>query len=102
MDEQNILGHLLKIEAEASALVDDAQAEADRRVSEGEKQNRILYDERYAASSAEAEVSYTEAIERVREDYRSRLEDYRKSLEAMPLDETNFSNLMEKYIAGGI
>ncbi|MDR2607330.1 MAG: hypothetical protein LBC57_02970 [Treponema sp.] len=93
---------MLKIEAEASALVDDAQAEADRRVSEGEKQNRILYDERYASSSAEAEVSYTEAIERVREDYRSRLEDYRKSLEAMPLDETNFSNLMEKYIAGGI
>jgi regulator of protease activity HflC (stomatin/prohibitin superfamily) len=102
MDERNILGHLLKVEADASALVDDAQAEADRRISEGEKQNRVFYDERYAAVSSEAEASYTEAIARVREDYRSRLEDYRKTLEAMPLDETNFSNLMEKYITGGI
>jgi F0F1-type ATP synthase membrane subunit b/b' len=39
-EDKDVLQHLLHLEAEASALVDDAQAEADRRVSEGEKQNR--------------------------------------------------------------
>jgi vacuolar-type H+-ATPase subunit H len=47
MDDEDIVGHLLKIESEAAALVLDAQAEADRRLAEAEKRSRAAYEQQY-------------------------------------------------------
>jgi F0F1-type ATP synthase membrane subunit b/b' len=97
--DENVLGHLLKIEAEASALVDDAQAEADRRVAEAEKQNRFRYDEEYSRRAAEMDAAYSGEINQVKADYRNRLEEYRKSLEALSADQGCFSVLLDKFLA---
>jgi F0F1-type ATP synthase membrane subunit b/b' len=98
---ENVLGHLLKIEAEASALVDDAQAEADRRVAEAEKRNRSRYDEGYGRRAAELEAAYSGEINQVRADYRNRVEEYRKSLEAISTDQGRFSALLDELLAKG-
>ena len=45
MDDQELLQHLLDLDNKAAALVSDAQTEADRRITEGEKQNHARYDE---------------------------------------------------------
>jgi F0F1-type ATP synthase membrane subunit b/b' len=96
--DENVLGHLLKIEAEASALVDDAQAEADRRVAESEKQNRSLYDQEYGRRAAELEAAYAGEIDRIKADYRNRIEEYRKSLEALSADRGRFSALLDTFL----
>ncbi|MDR3167234.1 MAG: hypothetical protein LBT93_04765 [Treponema sp.] len=96
--EQNILQHLLQVESEAAALVDDAQAEADRRLAEGEKQNRQQYDDRYSREVAELETRFKEEIAAVKEDYRKELEDYRESLERMAVNTENFSRLAESLL----
>jgi vacuolar-type H+-ATPase subunit H len=98
---ENILGHLLKIEADAASLVDDAQAEADRRVAESEKRNRSRYDEEYAQKAAELDRAFEEEISRIRADYRNQLDDYRKSLDAIPVDQGCFSALMDELLAKG-
>jgi F0F1-type ATP synthase membrane subunit b/b' len=98
LTDENVLGHLLKIEAEASALVDDAQAEADRRVAEAEKQNRSLYDHEYSRRAAELEAAYTGEITRIKADYRNRIEEYRKSLEALSADQGRFSALLDTFL----
>jgi vacuolar-type H+-ATPase subunit H len=92
---ENVLGHLLKIEAEAAALVDDAQAEADRRVAESEKQNRSRYDEEYGKQAVELDHALEEEIAHIRKDYRDQLEAYRKSLDAIPVDQGRFLALMD-------
>jgi F0F1-type ATP synthase membrane subunit b/b' len=97
--DENVLGHLLKIEAEASALVDDAQAEADRRVAEAEKQNRFRYDEEYSRRRAELDAAYSGEINQIKADYRNRIEEYRKSLEALSADQSRFSALLDKFLA---
>ena len=98
MDEDEVLQHLLDLENRAAGLVNDAQAEADRRISEGEKQNRAHYDEIYSAEVAELEASYIQNIARVREDYSDQLEAYLEELKTISLDVTAFSSLAEKLL----
>ena len=98
MDDHEVLQHLLNLEAEASALVDDAQTEADRRISEGEKQSRIQYDDRYAREVEALEASCARELAAVRENYARQLEAYRESLKSMSLDTEAFSSQAEKFL----
>jgi len=98
MDEQEVLQHLLDLENRAAVLVNDAQAEADRRLSEGEKQNRAHYDEVYSAEVAELEASYTQNIAAVKQDYSAQLEAYQESLSSISLDNAAFCSLAEKFL----
>jgi F0F1-type ATP synthase membrane subunit b/b' len=99
--KENVLGHLLKIEAEAADLVDEAQAEADRRIAESEKQNRARYDETYGQQALEFDKAYDEMVARIRADYHDRLEQYRKSLDAIPVDQGRFSARVDELLALG-
>ena len=98
MDDQEILQHLLSLENEATAMVDDAQAEADRRVAEGEKQNRARYDETYAKEVEALEASFVEKIALTRDNYRKELEAYHDSLKNVPLDREAFFSLAEELL----
>ena len=98
MDDYEILQHLLSLEKEASVLVYDAQAEADRRISEGEKQNRIRYEDTYAREVESLEDSYTQNFAAIKEKYRRQLELYRDSLKTQSADMEAFSSLAEKLL----
>ncbi|MDR2631119.1 MAG: hypothetical protein LBC60_09370 [Spirochaetaceae bacterium] len=98
MDEQDVLRHLLAVEAEASALVDNAQAEADRRITEGEKQNRLVYDEEYGRETARLEGRYGETIAQIKKDYKKQLDSYRESLDAIPVHTEAFARVVECFL----
>ena len=95
MSDQDILRHLLEIEAQSVSLVTDAQAEADRRVTEAESRNRSRYEERYIAETAALEERYGKELALVKEDFRRQLDEYRRSLEAMPVDTAAFCRLVD-------
>ncbi|MDR2433469.1 MAG: hypothetical protein LBD47_02730 [Treponema sp.] len=101
MNDEDILGHLLKIEAEAAVLVNDAQAEADRRVAEGEKQNRADYEERYRAEAERLEVEFQKEKQQVKEQYQKELEVYREKLNAINADKYRFAASLEGFLSGG-
>jgi vacuolar-type H+-ATPase subunit H len=96
--DKEVLRHLLNLEAEAAALVEDAQAEADRRVAEGEKQSRSRYDETYAAEVAALETAFKSETTAVKEEYKKQLDTYRDSLKALPVDRAAFSALAEQLL----
>jgi regulator of protease activity HflC (stomatin/prohibitin superfamily) len=99
--DRQVLGHLLQIEADAAALVDDAQAEADRRVAEGERQNRSRYDEQYGREAAELEQGYEKELAAVKAEYQNQIESYRKSLDAIIVNRDRFSALMDDLLVKG-
>ena len=99
MNNNEVLGHLLKIESEAAALVNDAQAEADRRVAEAEKQNRAAYEERYRTESAKQENEFQKIKEDLRRQYQQELENYREKISAVNIDTDRFSSLLDRFIA---
>jgi hypothetical protein len=96
----DILQHLLAVETRAAALVDDAQAEADRRIKASEEQNRERYEEAYRLRLENLEAEYREKIGVVKAEYQANLEAYRKSLDAMTLHIDEFSCLAEKLLFG--
>jgi regulator of protease activity HflC (stomatin/prohibitin superfamily) len=101
MDSDTVLQHLLKVESQAASLVDEAQAEADRRVAEGEKEGRARYDERYGREAAKLNGEYEAAARAVKADYTRQLDAYRDSLAAMPVHGAAFSALAERLFFGG-
>jgi hypothetical protein len=98
LPEQDVLRHLLELEAQASALVVDAQVEADRRVSESEKENRARYDERYGREAAELNGQYEKQVQAVKEEYQRQLEAYRESIAVMLVHGEAFAALAENLL----
>jgi hypothetical protein len=101
-EDAGVLRHLLEIEAEAAALVDGAQAEADKRLKESEEQNRASYEEEYRRLVSSLETGYKNGIEAARAEYRASLDEYRKSLDVMPVDRAAFFRLAGKLLIGGV
>ncbi|MDR1353269.1 MAG: hypothetical protein LBK05_08305 [Treponema sp.] len=93
--DQDILRHLLDVEDDAQSLVDDAQAEADRRIAETEKQNRARYEEQYTREAALLDSRYETALKEVREEYSRHLDEYRLGLDKNEPDYAGFCRLMD-------
>jgi vacuolar-type H+-ATPase subunit H len=93
MDDGEILQHLLEIEAKASILVDDAQAEADKRLKQAEEQNRAAYEEQYRSLVEKLTTEYDEQIGAARSEYQRTLDAYRSSLDTMPVNTDAFCAL---------
>ena len=100
MDNNEVLGHLLQVESEAAALVDNAQAEADRRVAEAEKGNRVAFDERYRLESERLEGEFQKTKNRARQHYQEELEAYTQNISSMNADTERFSALLDRLVLG--
>ena len=98
MEDHEVLQHLLELESKAAGLVNDAQAEADRRVSEGAKQFRKSYDEVYAREVEELEAAFDRSIAAVKENYRKQLAEYEESLKKISFNQDAFSGLAQKFL----
>jgi vacuolar-type H+-ATPase subunit H len=96
--DEDVLRHLLLMEADAAALVEDAQTEADRRIAEGENRARARYDERYAAAAAKQEDRYQAELAGVNGEFQSRLEEYRQSLLSLALHGDDFNALVDELL----
>ncbi|MDR1238830.1 MAG: hypothetical protein LBK27_01830 [Treponema sp.] len=97
---QALLENLLKVEAEAAALADEAQVEVSRRIDEAERQNRARYEEQYNREATAHEASYQKEITGVKASYREEIEAYRESLSRITMDKSRFSALMTALLTG--
>jgi F0F1-type ATP synthase membrane subunit b/b' len=95
MDNDEVLGHLLKIESVAAALVNDAQVEADKRMLEAEKQNHAAYEERYHREGERLESDFQALKEKIRRQYQSELESYSNKISSLHVDVSRFSALLD-------
>ncbi|MDR1411719.1 MAG: hypothetical protein LBI91_05915 [Spirochaetaceae bacterium] len=96
--DQDVLRHLLDVEAEAQSLVDDAQAEADRRIAEMEKQNRARYEEQYTREAALLDSRYEAGLKAIREEYGKQLDEYRLGLGRREPDYAEFCRLLDGFL----
>ena len=98
MDNDEVLGHLLKIESEAAALVNDAQTEADRRIAEAEKQNRASFEEHYQEELKRLESEFQIFREQVRRQYQEEINTYREKVSSVDVDANAFSALLNRLV----
>jgi len=100
MDNKEVIDHLLKIESDAAALVNDAQAEADNRITEAEKQNRAAFDRRYVEENQRFEKEFLQLKELSRQEYQKELEIYKEKISSMHVNNDRFSNLLDSLVLG--
>jgi len=100
MDNNEVLDHLLEIEAEAAALVNEAQAEADKRITEAEKQNRAAYDKRFVEENQRLEKEFLQIKEQAREQFRKELETYKDKISSINVNNDRFSSLLDSLVLG--
>ena len=99
MDNNEVLDHLLKIESEAAALVNSAQAEADRRVTVAEKEKRAVYDEHYRMEIERLEGEFQKLKKLTQQQYQEELEAYKQKISSAGVDMDRFSVLLDKFVA---
>ena len=97
----NTLEHLLQIEAQAAALVNDAQKEADRRVRENEEKNEQTHNELLKAEIQKQELSLEEEKTKAKNLYQKKLNDYREEISRVNAGNRLFCDLLNEYIARG-
>jgi hypothetical protein len=96
--DQDILRHLLDVETDAQSLVNDAQAEADRRTAEMEKRNRARYEERYTREAALLDSRYESELGAIKDEYNRRLDEYRLGLDDRKPDYAEFYRLLDSFL----
>jgi vacuolar-type H+-ATPase subunit H len=100
MENENTLDHLLKIEAEAAALINDAQAEADRRIHDNDEKIRAAHEEHFRVEAHKREEALNAEKVKLKEQYQNAIDEYRKEVSCINVDVERFTSLFNKYIAG--
>ena len=98
MENNSALDYLLKVEAEASAIVNETQEEADRRIRENEEKNRAVFDEQYKARFLKHQSDFKKAAEEIKIKYQTALDEYRVEISQIKADTREFANLLEEYL----
>ncbi|MDR2500654.1 MAG: hypothetical protein LBD37_06190 [Treponema sp.] len=99
-EEEDVLGHLLSIEAQAQDLLRDAQETADRRIMEAEQAGRSQYEEQYREAAARLEAEYEQSLAALKASYQKEMERYREGLQAAAVDQERFRRVMDRLLEG--
>ena len=93
--EIDAINHLLEVEKNASALINDAAQEADRRLSEARAKYNAEYKTRYEEITARLEAEYQDNHNKTAEKYQKEIDSFKESLAAKPQNYEAFSSLLD-------
>ena len=96
--EIDAINHLLEVEKNASALINDAAQEVDRRLSEAHVKYNSEYKARYEKTAASLEAEYQNNHNSIAEKYQKEIDSYKESLAAKAQNYEAFSSLLDKLI----
>ena len=84
MNETDVIGHLIQIESEAADMLLNAQAEADKRITEAKQKADNIYKEKYENLINELENTYNQQKKQIDEEIQRIVADcYKKALELL-------------------
>jgi vacuolar-type H+-ATPase subunit H len=96
---ENTLDYLLQVEAKAAALIEEAQAEADRRINDNDEKQHAVYDECFRMEVQAQEILLQENNVKIKEQYQQRLDEYRNEISGIDINKEHFFATLNKYIA---
>jgi len=96
--ELDIINHLLSIEKDASSLINDAQIEAEKRVSDAKVKYNSEYKEKYEAIVKDLESDFQTEMEQIKAAHDKEIKDYENELESCEKNATNFNQVLDKLL----
>jgi vacuolar-type H+-ATPase subunit H len=101
MSEIDVIGHLMDVESQASALIFEAQTVAEKNISEARSKAESLYKERYENLIKEFESNYTESTNKVLQENRKAFEEYQQQIQSLSQDVKSFNELLDSLLFEG-
>lgn len=96
--ELDAIKHLLEVEKNASALINDAKTEADKRLSEAHLKYNSQYKEKYDQLVAQLDKDFEEQHNQIEAKYKKEIDEYKASIESKSQDKKSFESLLEKLL----
>lgn len=96
--EIDAINHLLEVEKNASALINDAAMEADRRLAQARAKYNAEYKAGYDKAASELESDFNQNQQTIEKKYNDELDSYKASLVAKPQSFEDFSRLLDKLL----
>lgn len=96
--EVDIIGHLLDIERTASAVLSQAQVEADKRISAAKNQADQNFKAQYDVIVADEEKRLASEIAAITQKYDADVAAYKEGLSSAAKDIPSFNKLLDKVL----
>ncbi len=96
--ELDAINHLLEVEKKASALINDAMIESEKRLSDARIKYNTQYKSRYDELVSGLESDFQKKHAEIEAKYQKEMDDYKADIESKPLDKESFDNLLDKLL----
>ena len=101
IEEIDAIEHLINVEKDASVMMDDAQKEADSRISKARSLSESQFKEGYDKIVAEVEAEEKKAKTAAAEKHDKDLALYKEQLESCKTDLSSFNSFMDSLVFAG-
>lgn len=95
-NEVSVIAHLLEVEKQSSALVDEAQVEGNKRILRCKSQAEEKFYTTYHDMDHQMEVEYNKNLDSLNKEHREQIDAYKQQILAMPKDAQAFNSFMNK------
>lgn len=99
MDGQDVIGHLMDVEREASSLIKDAHIESDRRKTAANEEASKKFKDAYDTLMAELDAALASGMKAVDLKRESELAAYQSRIEGLPQDRSSFNSFLDSYFS---
>lgn len=96
--EVGVINHLLEVEQNAAALIQDAQIEADKRINAAKIQAESMYKERYDKLVAEQEDLFAKKSSEIAAKYEQAVSEYKQRIVVSEKHLPAFSELLDNIL----
>ena len=96
--ESEIINHLLKVEKNASVLIDDALKEAENNKAKAVSEFNRVYKEKFDKLIAKKSMYYDNLISETKENHQKELDEYKKILSSKSLNIDAFNKKVESLL----
>lgn len=98
MAESDVIEHLISVEHEAASLMQDAQIEADKRISAAKVQADELYKKQYEQLILELDAQYQTRSAEITQKKDADFKAYQENIERLQTDEASFNTLLDSLL----
>lgn len=93
-NEVNVISHLLEVESQASALIDDAQIESNKRITQAKTKADELFYNKYRETVENLEKEYNQKVQGYEAEHNAEIESYKNKITSSAKDVNAFNSFL--------
>ena len=99
-EEINVINHLLAVEKESAALIDNAVKEADRRTTEAHNQANSQFKQKYDEIAASLQKEFEQTIENKKSEHSKQMNQFEAQLQSRERNYEAFNKALNGILGG--